>query len=121
MIVLNAYTVRLFVIVSIRWTASLTRPAIEPPAWIPAHVVPASPRVWGNRNWSIDLTLVIGTSPRVRGETVFNALDPGGDRLSDRTRGICVYGDIGAPIFGRLHRGSNLCFGVLGRFYRIMR
>src|SRR6202040_1685384 len=52
--------------------------------------------------------------------SVLNALDTGGDRLSDRTRHIRVYGDIGAPIVGGLNRGTNLRFGVLGRFNRII-
>src|SRR6202040_3544662 len=52
--------------------------------------------------------------------SVFNALDTGRDRLSDRTRRIRVYGDIGAPIVGGLNRGTNLRFGVRGRFYRII-
>ena len=46
--------------------------------------------------------------------------DAGGDRLPDRTRRIRMYGHIGAPIFGSLNRGTNLRFGVLGRFDRIV-
>ena len=51
---------------------------------------------------------------------VFDALDAGGDRLPDRARRIGVYGHIGAPILGSLDRGTNLRFGVLGRFDRIV-
>ena len=47
---------------------------------------------------------------------MFDAFDPGGDGLSDRTWRIRVYGDIGAPIFGRLNRSMNLRFTELGRF-----
>ena len=52
--------------------------------------------------------------------TVFDALDAGRDRLSDRPRNVCVHGHIGAPIFGRFNRGANLRLGVLGRFDRIV-
>ncbi len=52
--------------------------------------------------------------------TVFDALDAGGDRLSDRPRNVCVHGYIGTPIIGRLDRGANLRLGVLGRFDRIV-
>ena len=52
--------------------------------------------------------------------SVLNALDTGGDRLSDRTRRIRVYSDISAPIVSRLIRSANLRLGVLGRFNRII-
>ena len=51
---------------------------------------------------------------------VLDALDAGGNRLSDRARRIRMHGHIGAPIVGRLNRGANLRFGVLGRFDRIV-
>jgi hypothetical protein len=52
--------------------------------------------------------------------SVFDALDTGRERLSDRTRRIRVHGHISAPIVGGLSRGTNLRFGVLGRFNRII-
>ena len=47
--------------------------------------------------------------------TMLDALDARGDRLSDRTRHIRVYGYIRAPIVGGFSRGAKLRFSVLGR------
>src|SRR5262245_13261217 len=51
---------------------------------------------------------------------MFEALGAGGYRLPDGTRNIRVDGHIRAPILGGLHSGTDLRFGVLSRFDRIV-
>src|SRR5215831_3805595 len=52
--------------------------------------------------------------------SMLDAFDASGNGMSDRPRRIGVHGHIGAPILRSLDCGTDLRFGVLGRFDRIV-
>ncbi|MDT4855375.1 hypothetical protein FQZ97_897270 [compost metagenome] len=49
---------------------------------------------------------------------MLDAFHPGGDGLLDGSRGVGVHRDVGAPVFGRFHRGTKFRFGEGGDIQR---